>query len=375
MELRRHSLLALLGPCLISAAGFGQNTFPSSGNVGIGTTSPGTALEVKGTSSTDVTYIGDGTNKMAFYPSGAGMQMGSYNNIPLQFFTNNAGAQMTLLTNGNLGIGVTTPGERLEIGNSGNLRITGDNFGINVDSGGAWGYNNWLYRTLWNSTYGDLAYFAPSGNHPATNDAAMILNGNVLFGSGKSTGDGLTTEWMRISGGNVGIGTTNPQAKMEINGNLRFTADGSVQTTAWTGVLCGGDYAEAVETTELKAKYEPGDVLVISAESEGKVQKSSEPYATNVSGIYATKPGVVGKRDSIAKVSDDIPMAMVGIVPTKVSAENGAIHPGDLLVSSSHVGYAMKGTDRNKMLGAVIGKAMGTLENGTGAIEVLVTLQ
>jgi hypothetical protein len=35
----------------------------------------------------------------------------------------------------------------------------------------------------------------------------------------------------------------------------------------------------------------------------------------------------------------------------------------------------MKGTDRSQMLGAVIGKAMGNLDSGTGMIEVLVTLQ
>lgn len=68
-------------------------------------------------------------------------------------------------------------------------------------------------------------------------------------------------------------------------------------------------------------------------------------------------------------------MALVGVVPTKVSAENGAINVGDLLVSSAIPGYAMKGTDRNKMLGAVIGKAMGSLESGKGMIEVLVMLQ
>jgi hypothetical protein len=66
---------------------------------------------------------------------------------------------------------------------------------------------------------------------------------------------------------------------------------------------------------------------------------------------------------------------MVGIVPTKVTAENGPIHRGDLLVTSSAAGYAMKGTDRERMLGAVIGKAMGNLDSGTGVIEVLVTLQ
>jgi hypothetical protein len=35
----------------------------------------------------------------------------------------------------------------------------------------------------------------------------------------------------------------------------------------------------------------------------------------------------------------------------------------------------MKGTDRNKMLGAVVGKALEPLTGGSGVILVLVTLQ
>jgi hypothetical protein len=34
----------------------------------------------------------------------------------------------------------------------------------------------------------------------------------------------------------------------------------------------------------------------------------------------------------------------------------------------------MKGTDRSRMLGAVIGKALGSLDKDTGVIEVLVSL-
>ena len=70
-----------------------------------------------------------------------------------------------------------------------------------------------------------------------------------------------------------------------------------------------------------------------------------------------------------------MPLAVVGIVPCKVTAENGAIARGDLLVASSRPGYAMKGTDRSRMLGAVVGKALEPLAEGTGVIEVLVTLQ
>jgi len=35
----------------------------------------------------------------------------------------------------------------------------------------------------------------------------------------------------------------------------------------------------------------------------------------------------------------------------------------------------MKGTERSKMLGAVVGKALEPLEQGKGVIQVLVTLQ
>ena len=73
--------------------------------------------------------------------------------------------------------------------------------------------------------------------------------------------------------------------------------------------------------------------------------------------------------------SAEVPMAMVGIVPTKVSAENGSIRPGDLLVTASTIGYAMKGTDRSRLTGAIIAKALGTLNSGTGVIEAVVTLQ
>lgn len=183
--------------------------------------------------------------------------------------------------------------------------------------------------------------------------------------------------------GNMGIGTGSPGAKLEVNGNIKLTsgsgasitfADGTVQSTAWTGSLCGGDYAEAVSGAGDRAQYEPGDILVLSDDDHSDVSKSTKPYSSSVAGIYSTKPGLIGRRHP-GKSNTEIPMAMVGIVPTKVSAENGPIRRGDLLVTSSTAGYAMKGTDRSRMLGAIVGKAMGTLKSGTGVIEVLVSLQ
>ena len=184
--------------------------------------------------------------------------------------------------------------------------------------------------------------------------------------------------------GSVGIGTTTPGAKLEVDGNIKLTAnsggsitfsDGTVQSTAYSGLVCGGDFAESVTAGKDRKLYQPGDVLVLTTSGKPDITLSAQAYSPLVAGIYSTKPGYVGRRLTTPKSPDEVPMAMVGIVPTKVSAENGAIHRGDLLVTASTPGYAMKGTDRNRMLGAVVGKAMGNLESGQGVIEVLVSLQ
>jgi hypothetical protein len=59
----------------------------------------------------------------------------------------------------------------------------------------------------------------------------------------------------------------------------------------------------------------------------------------------------------------------------KVDASFGPIKAGDLLTSSPNPGYAMKVTDRSAATGAIIGKAMADLNEGTGTIPVLVTLK
>jgi hypothetical protein len=45
------------------------------------------------------------------------------------------------------------------------------------------------------------------------------------------------------------------------------------------------------------------------------------------------------------------------------------------LVTAGKTGYAMKGTDRLQMVGAVLGKALEPLQKGDGVIQVLVSLQ
>lgn len=59
----------------------------------------------------------------------------------------------------------------------------------------------------------------------------------------------------------------------------------------------------------------------------------------------------------------------------KVDASFGAIRVGDLLTTSPTKGHAQKVDDREKALGAIIGKALGELRSGQGKIPVLLMLQ
>jgi hypothetical protein len=59
----------------------------------------------------------------------------------------------------------------------------------------------------------------------------------------------------------------------------------------------------------------------------------------------------------------------------KADANFGAIRAGDLLTTSPHAGYAMKVTDKAAATGAIIGKALSSLDKGTGTVTVMVTLK
>ena len=59
----------------------------------------------------------------------------------------------------------------------------------------------------------------------------------------------------------------------------------------------------------------------------------------------------------------------------KVDADIAPIKPGDLLTTSATKGHAQKVIDLSKAAGSVLGKALGSLDKGKGAIPVLVTLQ
>ena len=151
--------------------------------------------------------------------------------------------------------------------------------------------------------------------------------------------------------------------------DLRFKVDNAGNVTAdgnFTG--SGADFADMFPAVQ---GLEPTDVLVISP--DGKLARSAEACSTAVAGVYSTNPGFLAGGGDDENMMGKVPLAMVGIVPVKVSAENGAISPGDLLTTSGTPGHAMKATD--VQTGTIVGKAMESLESGTGTIQMLVMLQ
>ena len=192
-----------------------------------------------------------------------------------------------------------------------------------------------------------------------------------VFGQAFSP-DATAAQFANVGGGDIIVGgVSQPIVKrFRVDGHGTVFADGGFRPF-------GADFAESLPVKGDHSRYQAGDLLTIDPTGKRRLALAQAPYSTLVAGIYSTKPGVVASQHSLGDAipGDEVPLAIVGIVPCKVTAENGPILAGDLLVTSSTPGRAMKGTDRARMLGAVVGKALEPLREGTGVIQVLVTLQ
>lgn len=178
--------------------------------------------------------------------------------------------------------------------------------------------------------------------------------------------------------GSLETGTGNT-ALFEVGGSAVARIDHTGRGFFNGGTQVGGaDLAEYFDVEGNRNSYEPGDVLVISVNSDRTVEKSSEPYSTLVAGVYATKPGLLltEKNAEKNKLSDMVPMGVIGVIPTKVCMEGGPIKRGDLIVTSSKSGVAMKADPKKVQVGQVIGKALQDYNSSTiGIIKVLVSIK
>jgi len=318
-----------------------------------------------------------------------------------------SGANSDVYVEGKVGIGTTSPSTSLHL-HDGVFRVTSAQENAYLmqgltDGGATSNIGVALHAdTTAQSPYLWLAVAGTPWGGPAN---TMVLASTKNAGTTRDlwiyANDSLTPSAPNIlvqaNTGRVGIGTTSPSATLEVHGSatnllalydpvapsdakFRVTRQGDVRADGSYygagGIYPGGaDVAERINTSEW---VEQGNVVEIDPEHSGFFRKTRSPYSTRVAGIISTSPGVVLGNSfdpSADQWEDNRPvLAIAGRVPLKATTENGAIQIGDLLVSSSVAGVAMKG-NLEGAIGAVVGKAMEPLTEGKGMIMVQVTLR
>jgi hypothetical protein len=247
------------------------------GNVGIGTTNPSNKLDVRGIvyiegneQNTGVLHVhdnnsygepiarftanGDGFILIENTKSGTdydecgvvikGSSAGGYwlvgtddsSSLEIKYnasdFHFTGGSGLSVATNGNVGIGTDNPLTKLQIDKPVSSSLDNiQNYHLLL---GGINHGNNTYRTI---GYG---YTLNSTDHPPaytgfkTSSNSSYTKGHLVFGTRNSTsGSVAPSERMRITDtGNVGIGTTNPAEKLEVNGWIGRSAHNN-------GGLCG----------------------------------------------------------------------------------------------------------------------------------------
>jgi hypothetical protein len=198
------------------AGGSERLRIDSSGNVGIGTTSPDNVgssktLHINDNTNGGAIRLSEGNTNNAFvsYDDSNGMRIQSIDTIALK--TANA-ERMRIDSSGKVGIGTSDPATALDV--SGDITFSGV---VNAGDGSA---------SAPSYTFGDdtnTGMFSPAA------DTIAFSEGGV--------------ERMRItSSGKVGIGTTNPSQRLHVNGGVqgnRFIATSNNNTIASAGLYGG----------------------------------------------------------------------------------------------------------------------------------------
>ena len=339
------------------------------GNIGLGTTNPTQKLSVSANSPSGEAILGANSSTSAnTFPVGIVGQSNGPQGVGIYGSANattgaNVGAfGVTVSPNG---MGVEGVSDASNGGGDGASGVAGF---FNATTGTGDGVSGTTFTPAGAGVVGIAEATGSTATADGVQGTSAAPKGAGVSGITSASG-GFGGYFDNTAGGSILVGAVNGAHKFRVDGTGKGYFDGGEQTG-------GADFAESVAVAHEAAQRGPGDLLIVDPSGKRQLKLATEPYSTLVAGIYSTKPGVLATPHSMNDtVKDEVPLAIVGIVPCKVSAENGPIAAGDLLVSSATAGHAMKGTDRGRMLGAVVGKAMEPLAAGTGVIEVLVTLQ
>jgi len=230
----------------LETSGTARVSISSTGQVGIGTTTPDADLvvykNVIGTPATlKIRTATTTASRLDFFRTDAyvATRFDVLSTNEFQFYNNNDVTTPKYIvngTNGNFGIGTTNTAEKVTIG--GNLSASGILYGnsIVLPIGGSANWNS-VYTTTntnsanWNSVYttvntSSATYILAGGN---TRGAALTIGTNDNFNLSLETAG--TTQMTITSAGNIGIGTTAPNERLTVVGNISAVGDIAVSTS------------------------------------------------------------------------------------------------------------------------------------------------
>jgi|688.fasta_scaffold147717_1 hypothetical protein len=193
------------------------NTFPASGNVGIGTVSPYSILHVNGSNSGLSQF--SGTIRGVFtvspnnYVPGQIQALdflyapGSNPTVRIGAFHDNSGSKLIFGTSNNYASGITNSSMVIDANGNVGIGTSVPNDILEIKQG-----VGWAQRITYTP---DGSYLRLSSNQIASFTSSG--GGNSLYFNNSNSGNIL----IATGGGNVGIGTINPTERLSVNGNIR----------------------------------------------------------------------------------------------------------------------------------------------------------